>query len=368
MVNLRVNYLFGEPLTRGNPNLRVNYTFAEPYTRGHPNLRVTYNFAEAFTRGYPLLRVNYIVVEMLCPVDPEERMSTDPFPGFGNSVSDPAIPAGADPFNSALPGLTFSVHKKPAFNTRISKGSSGFEVRNALQEFPAWDFELTYDFLEDRSGAESSLKTIMGFFLARQGSFDSWLFKDPDDYLCVQSTCATLDGATTTAYFCREMTGGFLERVGQVDTANTITLYLTEENGYTIPATPGPYTVTVTGELPITDLGVIRDSTGVAMTKVVGAPASGQYSVNEATGVYTFNSAQQNVAVTITYRYAFDPADYTITLPNSIIFDTAPPAGILTADFQFFFVCRFLEDQMDFEKFMDQLWSLQQCNFRSLIQ
>lgn len=367
MVNLRVNYVSTDVLSRGDANLRTNYVVTEPYTRGYPNLRVNYNFNEAFIRGYPLLRVNYVVVEVLCAVDPEEQVSTNPFPGFGNSQSNPAIPAGADPFNSALPGLTFSVHKKPAFNTRISTGSSGFEVRNAQQEFPYWDFELTYDFLEDRTGAESSLKTIMGFFLARQGSFDSFLFKDPDDYLCVGSTCATLDGATTVAYFCREMTGGFLERVGQVDTANTVTLYLTEENGYTIPATPGPYTIDVSS-VAITDLGVVYTSSGTALTKVVGAPASGQYSVNESTGVYTFNSAQQNTGVTITYRYVIDPADYTITLPNIIIFDSAPPAGILTADFQFFFVCRFAEDQVDFEKFMDKLWSLQQCNFRSLIQ
>lgn len=363
--NLRVNYTFAEGFTSGDANLRTNLVVAEPYIAGHPNLRVNYAFAEPYIRGYPKLRVNYVVVEMLCPVDPEERMSTIPFPGFGNSQANNTVPAALDPFNTALPGLAFSVHRKPSFNTRISKGASGFEVRNALMQYPTWDIELTYDFLEDASGAESSLKTIMGFFMARQGSYDSWLFKDPDDYLCVDSTCGEPDGVTTTFNFCREMTGGFLERVGQVDTSNTITLYLTETTSHTIPATPGPYTITITG--PITDGGVTKTIGGTSLTKVVGAPANNQYSVNEATGVYTFNSANQNIGVEITHRAAIAPGDYTITLPNSIIFGVAPAAGILTGDFQFYFVCRFQEDQLDFEKFADKLWNLQQCDFRSLI-
>lgn len=371
MSEFRSPYVSSDFLSSGLPNARFPGVFSEPLSGGIPNVRVNYIFSEPLSGGIPNVRVNLILIESLMPIPPEEHMSTLSFPGFGNSPTNPAVPAALDPFNSALPGLAFSVHKKPGFNTRISTASSGFEVRNAQQEFPYWDFELTYDFLEDRTGAESSLKTIMGFFLARQGSFDSWLFKDPDDYICEGSTCAILDGVTATAYFCREMTGGFLERVGQVDTANAITLYNNfSAEAHTIPVTPGPYDVTVdnTAYLPIVDGGVIKVSTGLPMTKVVSSPAANQYSVDEATGVYTFNSANQNSDVEISYSQEIDSADYTITLPNLITFDSAPPAGTLTGDFQFYFVCRFAEDQMDFEKFMDKLWSLQQCNFRSLIQ
>jgi hypothetical protein len=63
-----------------------------------------------------------------------------------------------------------------------------------------------------------------------------------------------------------------------------------------------------------------------------------------------------------------DPADYTITLPNSVVFDSAPVSGEVTADFQFFYACRFLEDSLDFEKFADKLWNLQTMQFRSIIQ
>lgn len=371
MSEVRVPWGSSDFLAGGNPSVRVNYGLSSPLSGGIPNVRVNYVMSSPLSGGIPNVRTNMVLIETLMSLPPEEQMSTESFPGFGNSISNPSVPAGANPFNTALPGLTFSVHKKPMFNTRISEAASGFEVRNALMAFPKWDFELTYEYLEDSTGAESSLKTIMGFFLARQGAYDTWLFKDPDDYLCVNSTCAVLDGVTATAYFCREMVGGFLEKVGQVDTANTIAVYNNiSAEAHTIPVTPGPYTATVdnTTYLPIIDAGVVRVSTGLPMTKVSGAPAAGQYSVDEATGIYTFNSANQNSDVEISYGYEIDSADYTITLPNLITFDSAPPAGTITADFQFFFVCRFLEDQVDFEKFMDKLWSLQQCNFRSLIQ
>lgn len=233
-----------------------------------------------------------------------------------------------------------------------------------MAEYPRWEFNLNYEFLEDRSGAESSLKTIMSFFLARQGSFDTWLFKDPDDYLCINSFCATSDGLTTDFPLCRTM-GEFTEKVCQIDTVNTITLYLSVVQASTIPAS-GPYTRTVTHSATfIEDLGVIKDGT-TAMTKVSGSPAAGEYSV--AAGVYTFNSTDHGDTIAISYRYQLDPADYTITLPNLVVFDAALPAGDLSGDFQFYFACRFLEDSMDFEKFYDRLWNLQQCDFKSIIQ
>lgn len=366
MANLRVTSVVSEAFTRGAANLRANVVVGEAPHRGYPNLRVTEVVGEGNTRGYPLLRVTVVCVELFCPVDPEAFMATEYFPGFGNSATDPVYPAAADPFNTALPGLSITVKKRPNFATQIATSASGFEVRNALQEFPRWDVELSYEFLEDRSGADSSLKTILGFFLARLGSYESWLFKDPDDYLVVNGWCGEPDGVTTTFQFYRTI-GAFHERIGQVDEANTITLYLTIEEATNIPATPGPYTVTVTEAASfVEDLGVTKG--GVPMTKVTSGLGTGEYMVDENTGIYTFAAADEADAIVISYRYEIDPADYTITLPYRITFDSAPPAGILTADFQFFFVCRFIEDQMEFEKFADKLWNLQTCEFRSLIE
>jgi Conserved hypothetical protein 2217 (DUF2460) len=361
--NIRSNYDFAEDLTEGYSNVRSPYAFSQPLTEGYSAIRASYGFSQPLTEGYSNVRVCYAFCQALFPVGPEEYMSEIPFPGFGNSTANPSIPAGADPFNSALPGLSFSVHKKPNFRTRISSAASGNEVRNTLMQYPIWDFELTYEFLEDRSGANSSLKTLLGFFLSRQGSFDSWLFKDPDDYLCDNHYCGEADGVNLEFPFSRVM-GGFRERVGQVDTANAVSVFLSVEENGTIPATPGPYTITVAQAAAfVEDLGVTKG--GVPMTPVASAPAAGQYSV--AAGVYTFNAADEDDAVVISYRYLIDPADYTVTMPNRLIFDSAPPTGQVSWSGQFFFVCRFAEDQQDYEKFYDKLWNLQECSFRSII-
>lgn len=62
-------------------------------------------------------------------------------------------------------------------------------------------------------------------------------------------------------------------------------------------------TVTNNGNY-VQDLGVLNTATGIIMARVASAPSgSGNYSVNETTGVYTFNSAMNNVIVAITYDY-----------------------------------------------------------------
>lgn len=73
----------------------------------------------------------------------------------------------------------------------------------------------------------------------------------------------------------------------------------------TVPAS-GPYSVTAGQPYGAwgSDLGVT--AAGLALAKVASAPASMQYSVDSA-GVYTFNAAQANVAVKISYGYV--PAD-----------------------------------------------------------
>lgn len=294
MSEIRVNYVINEAVSGGTPNVRVPYVINEAVANGTPNVRINFVFNEAVANGYPNVRSCFVFLESICDNPLELPMSTEPFPGFGNDPDDPSIPAGANPASSVLPGLEFSVHKVPMFKTNIKEAVSGAETRTSYSEYPRWRFELSYEFLEDMTGAQSSLRTIVGFFLQRHGSFDSWLFKDPDDYKVVEGEMATADGVTTQFAFKRDL-GGFLEKVGQVDTDNDIDLY--------------------------------------------------------ADGVL------------------IDPADYTVTMPNLVVFDSAPADGVvLTSSFQFFFACRFEEDELDFEKFADKLWNLQECNFRSILQ
>lgn len=89
---------------------------------------------------------------------------------------------------------------------------------------------------------------------------------------------------------------------------------------------PAVSTFTVTAANAATfkeDLGVRNASTGLNMVRVASAPAAGQYSVVETTGVYTFASADANLAVLITYRYGSASGGNSMTVVNPLM-GTAP--------------------------------------------
>jgi hypothetical protein len=77
-------------------------------------------------------------------------------------------------------------------------------------------------------------------------------------------------------------------------------LQMVQGEAATIPGTP--FQVTVAGSATFNqDLGVRSATTGLPFAKVAAGPTTGQYSVNEATGVYTFAAADTTLAVLITY-------------------------------------------------------------------
>lgn len=86
---------------------------------------------------------------------------------------------------------------------------------------------------------------------------------------------------------------------GTINTGQTLTLY--QEAG-TIPATPFQVTVAQAATYT-TDLGVFDLLTGNPLTRVASGPTTGQYSVNLATGVYTFAAADTLKGVLIDYAY-----------------------------------------------------------------
>jgi hypothetical protein len=86
----------------------------------------------------------------------------------------------------------------------------------------------------------------------------------------------------------------------------------------TIPGTP--YQVTVTNSATYKqDQGVIYALTGLPLTRVASAPATGQYSVNTATGVYTFAAADTTLKVLISYNYTLASPGQNFTIPNPLL-------------------------------------------------
>ena len=198
-------------------------------------------------------------------------------------------PPNALPF---LPGLGWSVHRRPTFDTIVAPHASGAEVRLALWQNCLWEFELTYDALASNAAYPgvwtNTLQTLMGFYLARGGARGTFLFIDPDFNSMTDQGIGAGDGMTVAFSFVRTF-GGQVEPVGWV--------------------------------------------TAVAAVYLAGAPVTSGWTVSG----------------------------------NTITFATPPASGVVvSADFSYGFVCRFLEDTIDFEEFMDNLWQLKSLKFRQV--
>jgi hypothetical protein len=68
----------------------------------------------------------------------------------------------------------------------------------------------------------------------------------------------------------------------------------------------------------VEDFGVTYQSSGLPFTKVASAPAVGQYSVNEGTGVYTFNAAEAGTLL-ISYLYTVATGGVKMTWANQLM-------------------------------------------------
>jgi uncharacterized protein (TIGR02217 family) len=121
----------------------------------------------------------------------------------------------------AVPGLGWSVSKAPRFATRVQKAISGRELRVADQILPVWIWTLTYPFLRDAHDTRGQgglgvgydeLRTLAGFFLQQQGSFQPFLFDDPTDDTVTAQAIGTGNSSATVFQLVRSF-GGFTEPV-----------------------------------------------------------------------------------------------------------------------------------------------------------
>src|SRR5579871_6203290 len=92
----------------------------------------------------------------------------------------------------ALAGLAYPVTRTPVFKTLVQESVSGKENRAALQLYPRWKWSLSFNFLRDDSNNE--FRELLGFFLAQQGAYDSFLFDDVDDDTAVAQSLGVGNG------------------------------------------------------------------------------------------------------------------------------------------------------------------------------
>jgi hypothetical protein len=158
----------------------------------------------------------------------------------------------APPAFPALPGLGWSVHKRPSFSTRVANHVSGREVRAALYAFTLYEFELTFDGLDSNGTyvglTANSLQSLMGFYLNVQGQFGTFLYADPSDDIVTGQLLGHGDGATTS-FTCLRALGSFAEPVGWVTSLTNVylngvaqpssTYSLTQPNTLVFNSAPG---------------------------------------------------------------------------------------------------------------------------------
>jgi uncharacterized protein (TIGR02217 family) len=138
----------------------------------------------------------------------------------------------------ALPGIAWDVTWTPTFHTKIQSAVNGKEYRTSLMANPIYNLKVKFEFL--RHGARQELRKLVGFYLARRGAYDSFLFKLDDDSSVTDQTIAAGDGATKTFQLVRSFGSEFSEPVQNVDVIREIKV-----KGVVVP--PAGYTVSPTG-------------------------------------------------------------------------------------------------------------------------
>lgn len=348
---IRVNFHATQRTEVNDPAFRSDFITVEhvEVQSVKPNVRFNYFSAQRveYQHVLPQMRMQFFLAQYVQRA-PEIDMVTEVYP--------------------ELRGLTYNTISKPTFSTDIADHTSGKETATQYWDGPKWDFQLQYDYLPNKSPAfNTDFKTLVGFFLARGGRFETFLFKAPDDRY-VENFQLGIGDAVQTEWLLYRPMGSFLEPVGQADPDNTTVWVEVVAEPLVVPATPGPYTATLV-HTNIDRLNFVKEG-ATLYTQVPGAPGNHQYNFDPDTATFTFAAANQGANLIVSYKYvAVAAVDYTINMPRTIAFTAAPPiTATITASYQFFFVVRFLDDVAEFDQFMDKLWELGQINFRSILE
>lgn len=141
----------------------------------------------------------------------------------------------------SLPGLKWGTTKTPIWKTLIQESVSQRELRASFVSYPVYQLSLSYEVLRAAT-AYQELQSLIGFFNARRGAWDDFLYLDPDDNSVTDFQFGTGDGSTKIFQIARSY-GGFVEPVQNLNGAPIIKV------GGTLKATPADYSVSSTGQV-----------------------------------------------------------------------------------------------------------------------
>ena len=171
-------------------------------------------------------------------------------------------------FPSSLKGLGIEVQRAPQWGTIVQENVSGKETRIGLMAYPRYEWEVHFNFLRS-STALLEMQTLFGFFNARQGMYDSFLFTDPDDYTIAGQTLGVGNGATRNFSLVRAF-GSFVEPVLAPNTVSAV--YKSS-----VVAASSTYTVTNWGTTLSQGPGVVQFTTASIPTSTMTISADFTY-------------------------------------------------------------------------------------------
>ncbi len=317
-----------------------------------------------------------------------------------------------------LAGLGWSATRTPNWKTRKQKAVAGMVTAIADQQYPIWNWALKFDVLRQgnfSAGVLSEFATLVGFYNARQGGFDTFQYQDSDDNQVVGQPIENTvtggnagDGATLSFQLLRAF-GGFVEPVlapNQLWDVYAAGVPV-PGTGLTAPSSPtlnqvaggalagATYYVKVTlvtpsGETPASAEASLAVSSDNLLT--VASPAAGQGAIGwyayvatssgaekrqQAAGAFTpigTNWTEGASGITSTgaaipsTSNSFSLTGWGTTTPGIVSFASAPAGGAaITADLSYYFPCRFVEDKCDFEKFMAGRYAVKKLTLESVL-
>jgi uncharacterized protein (TIGR02217 family) len=117
----------------------------------------------------------------------------------------------SDAIYPTLPGLTWPTRRAPLWKTTVKTSTSGRSWRRAHMRYPRYRISLQYNFLRSAAAA-GEFQALFGFFNARNGGADNFLFLCPDDQAVTAQAFGVGNGAATQWQLVRAL-GGFVEPV-----------------------------------------------------------------------------------------------------------------------------------------------------------
>ena len=208
----------------------------------------------------------------------------------------PFLESPVIPVYPELPGLTIDVVKRPKWSTGKGVGSSGREVTVAYWSKPQWEWDLEYSALNDNGQ----------YYQALAGA-------DVKSLIGFTLQCM---GAQSPFYF-RDPTDDWQQTAAELGVGDGSTTAFLFQRTY--------------------------GAGGFSGTEPVGGLNTGQNLV-----IY-LNGVEQSTGFTISTA---------TPCGNSVTFATPPDPGVVvTADFSFYYFCRFKDDTYDFTKFLNNMWT-----------